>query len=177
MSDMEGSGDEDVECFDVNEDERTTALTYRFEVSPLPSGSNIVAPVGLICNSQDKFEDDEYVSGEFGSSGLDASDDDRGKGHKFEKFREYQLNKDYQFKWSMEFNSLADFRDAIRKWKPKASQVDVILVDVVQVDVGPGSNYDQPITLTERDEGTLTQKDITMVPDSKLGVCLSFMKS
>ncbi|KAI5398781.1 hypothetical protein KIW84_064240 [Lathyrus oleraceus] len=59
------------------------------------------------------MEDDEYVSDELDNSDPDESDDEKGEGPKFEKFRKKKLNKDYQFKWGMEFNSLTDFRDAI----------------------------------------------------------------
>lgn len=58
MTYMEGSEDEVVEDFDDNEDDRTIALTNWFKVNPPPNGSNIVALVRLICNSQDKIEDD-----------------------------------------------------------------------------------------------------------------------
>ncbi|KAI5411824.1 hypothetical protein KIW84_056772 [Lathyrus oleraceus] len=48
------------------------------------------------------------------SSGLDQSGDEECP--KFERFRQKQLNKDYKFKWDMEFNYLVDFREAIREW-------------------------------------------------------------
>lgn len=115
MPDMEGSVDEGVKGFKDSEDERTTALTNGFEVNLPPNGSNIVAPIEVICSSQDKIEDGEYVSDEFGSSYLDEFDDDKGKGPKFEKFKKKHLNNDYQLKWGMQFNTLADFKDTIRE--------------------------------------------------------------
>ncbi|KAI5441517.1 hypothetical protein KIW84_010843 [Lathyrus oleraceus] len=44
----------------------------------------------------------------------DVSDDDNGPN--FEKFRKYQLNKNFKFKWSMQFNSPDDFREENREW-------------------------------------------------------------
>ena len=38
------------------------------------------------------------------------------KWRKFEKFKKEKLNKNFKFKWGMEFNSLDDFRKAIREW-------------------------------------------------------------
>jgi hypothetical protein len=58
--------------------------------------------------------EDEYVSDELGSSDPDASDDE--KGPKYVKYRKEQLGKSYEFKLGMEFNSLDDFKDAIREW-------------------------------------------------------------
>lgn len=105
---MEGSEDESVEGFDDSGDERTTTLTNGVEVNPPPNGSKIVAHVGLICSSQDKIEDDEYVSDALGSPNLDESDDDKGKRLNFENIKKNKLNKNYHFKWGMKFNSLAD---------------------------------------------------------------------
>jgi hypothetical protein len=42
----------------------------------------------------------------------DASDEERGV--RYEKFRNEQMRKKYKFKYGMEFNSLAEFREAIR---------------------------------------------------------------
>ncbi|KAK2427486.1 hypothetical protein QL285_026061 [Trifolium repens] len=65
-----------------------------------------------VSESESKFEDDEYESEELGSSDPDASDEERGV--RYEKFRKDQMSKKYKFKFGMEFNSLQDFRDAIR---------------------------------------------------------------
>ena len=69
----------------------------------------------LTCSSKKKCDDDEkYVSEELNSSDLDNSEDE--KGPRFEKFKKEKLNKNFKFKWGMEFNSLDDFREAIREW-------------------------------------------------------------
>jgi hypothetical protein len=49
-----------------------------------------------------------------GSSNPDTSDEERGP--KYEKFRKDQINKKYQFRFGMEFNSLNGFREAIKDW-------------------------------------------------------------
>ncbi|GAU20631.1 hypothetical protein TSUD_230450 [Trifolium subterraneum] len=54
-----------------------------------------------------------YVSDELNSS--DPDDSDQEKGPRNEKFRMEQLNKDFEFKRGMEFNSLHDFKEAIRE--------------------------------------------------------------
>ncbi|XP_058733420.1 uncharacterized protein LOC131605036 [Vicia villosa] len=58
--------------------------------------------------------DDVYVSDDLDSFDPDMSDDE--KMPKFEKFRKEHFNKNYKFQWGMEFNSLDDFREAIREW-------------------------------------------------------------
>ncbi|XP_058756990.1 uncharacterized protein LOC131630222 [Vicia villosa] len=58
--------------------------------------------------------DVDYESEELGSSDPDVSDNE--KMPKYEKFRGELLNKDYEFKLGMEFNSLVEFKDAIREW-------------------------------------------------------------
>ncbi|KAK2455719.1 hypothetical protein QL285_003145 [Trifolium repens] len=63
-------------------------------------------------NSESKFDDGEYESEELHSSDPDASDEERGV--RYEKFRNEQMKKKYKFKYGMEFNSLAEFREAIR---------------------------------------------------------------
>lgn len=53
---------------------------------------------------------------------LDISDSDESgdrEGPKFERYRKKHLNKDYKFKWGMEFNSIVDFKEAIREWSIK----------------------------------------------------------
>ncbi|XP_058751092.1 uncharacterized protein LOC131624128 [Vicia villosa] len=57
---------------------------------------------------------DEYVTDELDSSDPDLSDED--KGHKFEKLKKEHFNKNFKFEWGMEFNSLDEFREAIREW-------------------------------------------------------------
>jgi hypothetical protein len=64
------------------------------------------------CSSESKFDDGDYESEEFHSSDPDASYEERGV--RYEKFRKDQMGKKYKFKYRMEFNSLADFREAIR---------------------------------------------------------------
>lgn len=90
-------------------DERTTTIADGFDginVSlPINEGTIVV---GLLTGSKkNKGEDDEYVSDELDNSDPDVSDDDNGP--KFEKFRKDQLNKNFKFKWGMQFNYLNDF--------------------------------------------------------------------
>ncbi|XP_058776962.1 uncharacterized protein LOC131651313 [Vicia villosa] len=59
-------------------------------------------------------DDDEYISEDLLSSDPDNSEDE--KGPRFEKFKKEKFNKDFKFKWGMEFNTLDDFREAIREW-------------------------------------------------------------
>jgi len=59
-------------------------------------------------------DDGEYFSEELDNSDPDASDGENGI--KFEKFRKEKLNAQYEFKLGMEFNSLGEFKDAIREW-------------------------------------------------------------
>ncbi|KAI5388074.1 hypothetical protein KIW84_073964 [Lathyrus oleraceus] len=78
---------------------------------PIDEGTTVV---GLLTGSKkNKGEDDEYVSDELDNSDPDVSDDDNGP--KFEKFRKDKLNKNFKFKWGMQFNYLDDFREAIRE--------------------------------------------------------------
>lgn len=58
--------------------------------------------------------EDQYVSDELGSSYPDAFEDE--KLPKYEKLKKEKLEKDYEFKLGMEFNSLTDFKDAIIEW-------------------------------------------------------------
>jgi len=57
---------------------------------------------------------EEYFSEELDSSDPDESDHERGP--RYEKFRRGQLNKDFEFRLGMEFNSLKEFEDAIIEW-------------------------------------------------------------
>jgi hypothetical protein len=57
---------------------------------------------------------DDYFSEELDSS--DPDDSDHEPWPRYEKFRKEQLNKDYEFRLGMEFNSLKEFKDAIREW-------------------------------------------------------------
>lgn len=113
MTNMEAI-EEGVEGFDDIEDETTTAITNGFDFTQPLNECNLVA--GLIFSSKRKMEDDEYVSDELDNLGPNESDEEKGKGQKFEKFTKEQLNKVYQFKHGMGFKSLDDFRDAIREW-------------------------------------------------------------
>ncbi|XP_050888646.1 uncharacterized protein LOC127093787 [Lathyrus oleraceus] len=58
--------------------------------------------------------DDVYYSDELNSSDPDDSCDEERP--KYARFRKEHLNKDFIFKWGMEFNTLDDFRAAIREW-------------------------------------------------------------
>ncbi|KAK2450797.1 hypothetical protein QL285_009897 [Trifolium repens] len=64
------------------------------------------------CSSRGKFDDGEYESEELHSSDPDASDEERGL--RYEKYRKEKMGKKDKFKCGMEFNSLKDFRFAIR---------------------------------------------------------------
>ncbi|XP_058776819.1 uncharacterized protein LOC131651168 [Vicia villosa] len=115
---MEGSDEEDVEGLGDSEDERATTVLDGFE------GVDIGLPMkettkGLEFISEPKkkkCEEDEYISDELESSDPDLSDSEKGKVQKFEKFRKDHLNKDFKFQWGMQFNSLDEFRYAIREW-------------------------------------------------------------
>lgn len=72
-------------------------------------------PAAARSGSTSQFDkEDEYVSDELDSSDPDASGDE--KNPKYEKFRQDQLSKAYQFKLGMEFNSLQEFKDTMREW-------------------------------------------------------------
>lgn len=79
---------------------------------PINEGTLVVEL--LTGSKKNKWEDDEYVSDELECSNPDVSDDDNGP--KFENFRKDQLNKNFKFKWSMQFNSLDDFIEEIHEW-------------------------------------------------------------
>lgn len=113
MKNMEAIDDKGVEGLMIMR-MRGLVITYGFDFTHPLNECNIV--VGLICSSKKKMEDDEYCSKELDDSYPDESDDEKSQGPKFKKFRKEPFNKDYQFKWGMEFKSLADFRDAIREW-------------------------------------------------------------
>ncbi|KAK2410603.1 hypothetical protein QL285_045960 [Trifolium repens] len=77
--------------------------------------SNVVShPPVKYTGPDTKVDDHEYCSDELGSSDPDDSDEDSGP--KNLKFRRSQLNKDFKFEKDMEFNTLNDFRFAIRHW-------------------------------------------------------------
>ncbi|XP_058766212.1 uncharacterized protein LOC131639766 [Vicia villosa] len=114
-TDLDDLGDEVVEGLDDSEDDRATALLDGFE------GIDVTLPLreegvvaGLLTRPNKKCEEDAYVSDELNSSDPNEScDEDKPK---YEKFRKEHLNKDFKFKWGMEFNTLVDFKEAIREW-------------------------------------------------------------
>ncbi|XP_058741808.1 uncharacterized protein LOC131614203 [Vicia villosa] len=113
---LEDSEEEIVEGLNNSEDERTTAIADGFDgidvTIPLSEGPVIA---GLLTYpNKKKCDDEEYASEDLLSSDPDNSEDE--KGPRFEKFKKEELNKDFKFKWGMEFNSLDDFREAIREW-------------------------------------------------------------
>lgn len=59
-------------------------------------------------------EDVHYASEELDSS--DPNDSGHEMHPKYEKFRSELMNKDFQFKLGMKFNSLGEFKYAIREW-------------------------------------------------------------
>lgn len=58
----------------------------------------------------------DYDSEELESYELNDSDNEKQTKPKYEKFIGKLLNKDFQFKLDMEFNSFSEFKDAIREW-------------------------------------------------------------
>lgn len=67
---------------------------------------------GKPTNSRCVEQDGDYGSEELGS--LDPDDSVNERMSKYEKFRGDLLNKDYEFKLGMKFNSLVEFKDSIR---------------------------------------------------------------
>jgi hypothetical protein len=103
--------------FSDSEDERGVGLDDGF-MEDEQNDNDVQQNMSLIlstigCNDND-FDDKGYESEELGSSDPDASDDDRGP--IYEKFRKEHLNANFKFKFGMEFNSMQDFRDAMREW-------------------------------------------------------------
>ncbi|XP_058726497.1 uncharacterized protein LOC131597850 [Vicia villosa] len=115
---MEGSDEDVVEGLGDSEDERATAILDGFEgidiglpMKETPKGLEFISEP-----KEKKCEEDEYISDELESSDPDLSDSEKGKVQKFEKFRKDHLNKDFKFQRGMQFNSLDEFRYAIREW-------------------------------------------------------------
>lgn len=109
---MDRFDDEGVEGLGDSEDERATAILDGFE------GIDVTIPIRQYVSDEygkKKVEDDdEYVSDDLESSDPDMLEDE--KLPKFEKFRKEHLDKNFKFQWGMEFNSLDEFREAIRDW-------------------------------------------------------------
>ena len=57
---------------------------------------------------------EEYFSEELDS--LDPYESDHEGGPRYENFRREQLNKNFEFRLGMEFNSLREFKDAMIEW-------------------------------------------------------------
>lgn len=89
-----------------------------------PSKIRLVAPPCIIAgcsrmdgkpnNSRCVKDDDDYENEEMGSS--DPYDSDNERIPKYEKFRGDLMNKDFEFKIGMQFNSLVEFNDATTHW-------------------------------------------------------------
>ncbi|KAK2405578.1 hypothetical protein QL285_054800 [Trifolium repens] len=60
------------------------------------------------------FEHDAYESEELGSSDPDQSDEERGV--RYERYRKEHMHEGYKWKFGLEFNSLKEFREAVREW-------------------------------------------------------------
>ncbi|XP_058733542.1 uncharacterized protein LOC131605168 [Vicia villosa] len=112
--------EEIVEGLDDNEDERVIALHDGFEGDG-PKGLGFTVPLNedvsiskLFGRPNKKMDGDEYHSDELNSDDPDDSCDEERP--KYERFRKEHLNKDYKFKMVMEFNTLVEFREAIREW-------------------------------------------------------------
>ncbi|KAK2437389.1 hypothetical protein QL285_022287 [Trifolium repens] len=110
--------DEDMK-FSDSEDERGLGLDDGFmddEQNDNDVENNmkmILSNIGCNENEND-FDDKAYESEELGSSDPDASDDERGP--RYEKFRKEHMNANFKFKFGMKFNSMQEFRDAMRDW-------------------------------------------------------------
>ncbi|XP_058784822.1 uncharacterized protein LOC131659682 [Vicia villosa] len=111
------SDEEGVEGLGDSEDERATGLEDGFEdidVSVPMKEAHSLSDVMRGSKKKEMEDEDEYVTDELDSSDPDLSDED--KVHKFEKFKKEHFNKNFKFEWGMEFNSLDEFREAIREW-------------------------------------------------------------
>ncbi|KAK2423766.1 hypothetical protein QL285_034197 [Trifolium repens] len=106
--------------FSDSEDERTITLNDGFDPAPtqkaLDNNLKMVLshPPVKYSGPETKVDDHEYCSDELGSSDPDDSNEDSRP--KNLKLRRSQLNKDFKFEIDMEFNTLNDFRFAIRHW-------------------------------------------------------------
>ncbi|XP_058748392.1 uncharacterized protein LOC131621369 [Vicia villosa] len=114
---MDQSDEDGVEGLGDSEDGRATGLEDGFEdidvsvhMKEAPSLSDVMRG----SKKKEMEDEDEYVTDELDSSDPDLSDED--KVHKFEKFKKEHFNKNFKFEWGMEFNSLDEFREAIREW-------------------------------------------------------------
>ncbi|GAU39191.1 hypothetical protein TSUD_270350 [Trifolium subterraneum] len=108
---------DEVEGLDDSEDERAAGLDDGFVKNPHDEKTfeeNMKMVVSSIGCGDTKFENDEYESEELCCSDPDASDDERGP--KVERYRKGDIHKGYKWKTVLEFNSLKDFREAIRDW-------------------------------------------------------------
>jgi len=134
MVESEGSEDEEVDAggysfdedcdvrgdrFDDSEEDRALGLEDGFG---LPNNLMIEGPSTTYPDTRNEDEelldgveiDVDYESDSLGSSGPEASDEE--KGPRYEKFRMEQLNKKFKFKVGMEFKSLAEFKEALTEW-------------------------------------------------------------
>ncbi|KAI5406625.1 hypothetical protein KIW84_053096 [Lathyrus oleraceus] len=94
---IDGLDEEKVEGLDDSEDERATAYFDGFE------GIDVTKPIREEPNKS-MDSDDVYYSDELNSSDPDDSCDEERP--KYARFRKEHLNKDFIFKWGMEFNTL-----------------------------------------------------------------------
>ncbi|XP_058746525.1 uncharacterized protein LOC131619449 [Vicia villosa] len=111
------SDEEGVEGLGDSEDERATGLEDGFEDIDVSVPRKEALSLSDVMRGSEKKEmedEDEYVINELDSSDPDLSDEE--KVHKFEKFKKEHFNKNFKFEWGMEFNSLDEFREAIREW-------------------------------------------------------------
>ncbi|XP_058751316.1 uncharacterized protein LOC131624382 [Vicia villosa] len=116
---MDQSDEEGVEGLGDSEDERATGLEDGFEdidvfvpMKEAPSLSDVMR--GSKKKEMEDEDEYEYVTDELDNSDPDLSDED--KVHKLENFKKEHFNKNFKFEWGMEFNSLDEFREAIREW-------------------------------------------------------------
>jgi hypothetical protein len=129
----ESDSDSEGVNFSDSEDERVVGLDDGFVETGMDDKvyeQNMKVVADTIGCSEYKFEDGEcvsdgYESAELGSSDPDASDDE--KGPKYEKYRKAHMSEHFKFKYGMEFNSLPEFREAIREWSAlKGCPVDFV---------------------------------------------------
>jgi hypothetical protein len=103
--------------FSDSEDERGVGLDDGFEDIPQDKKTfekNMSLVLMTIGGSDSNFEHDAYESEELGSSDPDESDEERGV--RYERYRKEHMHEGYKWKFGLEFNSLKEFRDAVREW-------------------------------------------------------------
>jgi hypothetical protein len=115
-SDYEIEDDEGLNFID-SEDERGVGLDDGFADNPQEDNTfenNMKMVLETVGATNNNFEHEAYESEELASSDPDNSDEERGP--RYERYRKEHMHKGYKWKYGLEFNSLADFREAVRDW-------------------------------------------------------------